>query len=203
MVKVEDPLFATKLSSLLEEQKSTLSATSLPISSRGTNCRKVYISWHKSTRSAWMNFGSGEIANRVAEKFNQGIYKCSGQYIRSSAGKKSESRGGNYNPLAWTITLSDLPSQATPRDVKQSVKSPNDRLRHVEVGSASYSASVAEVSVAVRTELEKRGPLEHFYLAPVSKGKRVKATALFVNEADAGSACALNNSQLPILGKGR
>jgi hypothetical protein len=205
-VKVEDPLFARELGSRLKNQRSALSAAPIPINSQQTNYRKVYISWHKSTRSVWVNFGSGEIANRVAQKFNEGRYKCLGQSVKSSLGKWSPSRGGRRgcsNPLAWTIVLSDVPSDATSKDVEEAIKSLYDKPRHVELGPISYQASDAEVSVVVRSYLEKHGPLESFYLAPTNKGKRVKATALFADEPDARSACSLNNGPLDILGKGK
>ncbi|KAH6700676.1 hypothetical protein BKA61DRAFT_705721 [Leptodontidium sp. MPI-SDFR-AT-0119] len=81
--------------------------------------------------------------------------------------------------------------------------SPQDKPRHVELGAVSYRASEAEVTVDVRPHLEKHGPLENFYLAPTLKGKLVKATAWFQDEADARSACSLNNRPLGILGDGK
>jgi hypothetical protein len=151
----------------------------MPIDTKGTNCRKVYISWHKATRSAWVNFGNGDIANRVAQKFNEGRYKCLGQSVRSSLARRSPSRGSrggySYNPVAWTITLSDVPSDAT------------SSLRMTNHGTLNWewlvTESEGEVSVEVRSHLEKHGPLENFYLAPTLKGKRVKATAWFQDEA--------------------
>ena len=205
-MKVEDPQFARELSSRLKKQRLALSAAPIPINSQQTNCRKVYISWHKSTRSVWVNFGSGGIGNRVAQKFNEGRYKCLGQSVKSSLAELSPSRGvrrGCSNPLAWTIVLSDVPSDATSKDVEGAIKFPYDKPRHVELGPISYQASDAEISVVVRSSLEKHGPLESFYLAPTNKGKRVKATALFADEADARSACSLNNGPLDILGKGK
>lgn len=206
-VKVEDPLFARKLSTRLKEQKSTLSATLIPIDTKGTNCRKVYISWHKATRSAWVNFGNGDIADRVAQKFNKGRYKCLGQPVRSSTRRRSPSRGvrggSSYNPVAWTIILSDVPSDASSKDIERAIISPYNKPRHVELGAVSYRASETEVSVEVRSRLEKHGPLENFYLAPTLKGKRVKATAWFQDEADARSVCSLNNRPLGILRDGK
>jgi hypothetical protein len=206
-VKVEDPLFAKELSARLKNQRSAVSAAPIPVDARRTNCRKVYISWHKATQSVWLNFGNGEIANRVAQKFNEGRYKPLGQSVKSSAGKRSPSRGGrggfSYNPVAWTITLSDVPSDATSKDVEGAIGSPYDKPRHVELGPISYPASDPDVSVKVRSHLEEHGPLESFYLAPTSRGKRVKATAWFQDEADARSACSLNNAPLDILKKGK
>jgi hypothetical protein len=210
MVKVEDPLFARKLSTRLKELRSTLSATPMPIDIKGTNSRKVYISWHRATRSAWVNFGNGDIANRVAQKFNEGRYKCLSQIVRSSIARRSPSQGSrgsrggySYNPVAWTITLSDVPGDATSKDIEGAITSPHDNPRHIELGVVSYRGSEAEVSVEVRSHLEKHGPLENFYLAPTLKGKRVKATAWFQDEVDARSACSLNNRPLGILGDGQ
>jgi hypothetical protein len=75
--------------------------------------------------------------------------------------------------------LSDLPSDATFKDIELAITSPQDKPRHVELGVASYRASEAEVSVEVWSYLEMHGPLENFYLAPTLKGKRVKSTAWF------------------------
>ncbi|KFZ24279.1 hypothetical protein V502_01238, partial [Pseudogymnoascus sp. VKM F-4520 (FW-2644)] len=205
-VKVADPLFAKELSSRLKNQGSSLSATPIPINAQHTNCRKVYISWHKSTQSVWVNFGSGEIANRVSMKFNEKTYKCLGQSIKSSLGMSSQNREGRRgysNPVAWTIILNDVPSYATSKNVEEAIRSQYDKPRHVQLGTVSYQASDAEVSVVVRSYLEKHGPLESFHLATTNKGKRVKVTALFADEADARSACSLNNRTLDILGKGK
>jgi hypothetical protein len=202
-VKMEDPLFAQELSTRLKNQKSAISAAPVAIDARRTNCRKVYISWHKATRSVWLNFGSGEIANRVAQKFNEGRYKCLGQSVKSSIGRKSGSGGFSNNPAAWTITLSDVPSDAASKDVERAIISPHDKPRHTEMGSFSYQASDPKVGVEVRSHLEEHGPLESFYLAPTCRGKRVKATAWFQDEADARSACSLNNTPLDTLRKGK
>lgn len=211
-VKVEDPLFANELMTKLKDSASVLNATPVSVDSKGVNNRKVYISWHKASRSAWLNFGNSSVANRVAGKFNTSHYKCLGQSVKSSTPNNSPgqrnrfvfSRSGvSRNPLAWTITLSGLPSNATAGKVEAAIGAPHDKPRHVEMGSVSYVASAAEVRVQVRSRLELYGPLESFHLAPESKGKRVKATACFQDEMDAKLACALNNERLDILGKGK
>jgi len=96
-----------------------------------------------------------------------------------------------------------VPGDATAKDVEAAITLPYDKPRHVESGFISYVACDAEVSVEVRSRLEKHGPLENFYLAPTSKGKRVKATAWFEEEADARMACSLNNMPLCILNGGK
>jgi hypothetical protein len=152
-----------------------------------------------------LNFGNGKIAYTVAEKFNEGEYKCRGQSVKSSTAKQSQRRRRGalvHNPVAWTITLSDIPGYSTQEDVKAAITSFHDAPRHIEMGPVSYSVSDAEVSVEVRTLLEKHGQLESFRLVPASEGKRVKVSAWFGEEADARSACSLNNQSLDILGKG-
>ncbi|EXJ91896.1 hypothetical protein A1O3_00446 [Capronia epimyces CBS 606.96] len=212
-VKAEDPLFANNLSARLEKLMPALSAVSIPIDSRRSNCRKVYISWHKTSRSVWMNFGNAEIANRVAQKFLEGRYKCLGQSVKCSVavGPRTAYSSGrrrfSHNPVAYTITLSDVPGHATRDDVEKAIKAIHDKPRHIEMGDVSYSTSDAEVSVEVRSRLEDHGQLESFYLAPESaskgKGKRVKAAAWFREEADARSACSLNSKRLDIIGGGK
>lgn len=206
-VKMEDPSFAQKLNTIITEQKSTLIVLPLPIGNRQKNARKVYMSWHKATRSVWLNFGDEEIANRVARQFKEGSYKCLGQSISSSEASRSSSRGGrngiSRNPVAWTVTLSDVPGNATRQHIQDAIFRHRDKPRHIELGPVTYQASDAEVSVVVCAELEKHGPLESFHLTPSVTGKRSKATAWFRDEADARSACHLNNTSLDILRKGR
>jgi hypothetical protein len=212
IVKVEDPLFASELCTKLKNSSSALNANPIPVDVNRFNYRKIFISWHKATRSVWLNFGNSDIANKVAARFNSKNYKCLGQPVGAStattgSGRKSRdvfARGGfRHNPLAWTITLSDVPGNATTRDIEATIKLPHTRPRHIELGPVSFIASEAEVSVHVRSRLEKYGPLESFHLAPVSKGKRVKATAWFQDESDAKLACSLNKERLDILGKGK
>jgi hypothetical protein len=197
-VKMEDPLFAQQLSSTLRENCHKLSAAPIAIATKRTDGRKVYISWHKAARSAWLNFGSGEIANRVAQKFNQGSYTCLGRRVKSSTATRS-----SKNPLPWTITLSDVPREATVAHIKRSITSSYDEPRHLKIGKTNYQASNKEVGIEVRSRLERHGPLENFQVACTPTGKRVKATAWFQDEADARSARSLDNVQLDILGKGK
>jgi hypothetical protein len=207
MVKVEDPWFAKKLCARLKGGNSTLEAISVPINSKRSNYRKVYVSWHKPTRSVWLNFGNEGVANRVAAKFNFGSYKCVGEPVKATTADPSSARRGRgssrYNPRSWTVTLSNVPGYATAEDIQKGIQASYDKPKHVEMGVVSYTASDAEVSVEVRSRLEKYGPLESFHLAASSKGKRVKATAWFQDESDAKSACSLNNEPLDILKRGK
>jgi hypothetical protein len=189
-IKVEDPSFAQTLSASLKQQESALTAVPVTIDSRQRSCKKVYISWHKATRSVWLNYQSFAIAARVAKKFDAGTYTCLNQNVKSS-------------PERCTVTLNGVPSGATRKNIEHAIKSLSDQPKHIEMGKINYSASDAEVSVEVRKRLEEYGRLTDFRLASASKGKRSKATAWFHDEGDARSACSLNNTQLEILGNGK
>jgi hypothetical protein len=203
-VRMEDPSFARELSATLRNKQSSLSAAPLASATARTDCRKVCVSWHKATRNVWLNFGSGEIANRVAQKFNEGKYTCLGRQVKSSAGKRSTSYSKfSKNPVPWTIILSDVPREATIADIKSAITLSCDQSRHIEMGPANYQASDEEVSLEVRSQLKGHGPLETFYLAHGPTGKRVKVTALFQDELDAKSAHALHDKPLSIIGNGK
>lgn len=203
-VKVEDPLFAKTLCNKLNTENSTFHASIMPPDARQTNWRRLHISWHKATRSVWLNFRNGSTAHRVAKKFNDGSYKCLGHLVTCSAPTHSTSRTRSYkNLVLWTIVLSNVPYNATSKDVEESIVFMHDRPQHLEMGTVSYNASEPEVSVVVRSCLEKYGPLESYSLIPTVGKKRAKAAARFQDETDARSACALNNTTLGVLGKGK
>ena len=205
-VKVEDPLFAQRLSVRLGANNTNLKATAISLDTRQSSNRKIHLSWHKATRTIWLNFGNGDIANRVAEKFNGGRYRIKQTSIRSSRAEGSSVRGGrlfSHNRQGWTIVLSDVPGSATIKDIENAIFAPHDKPRHIEMGAVSYQASTADVSTEIRLRLEECGALERFQVSPVSNGKRIKATALFEGETDARSACKLNNISLDVLGKGK
>ncbi|EXJ68782.1 uncharacterized protein A1O5_07713 [Cladophialophora psammophila CBS 110553] len=148
--------------------------------------------------------GHGEIATRgVAQKFNEGRYNCAGQHVRSTAGGSGFSQVFlSYNHLlAWTIILSDVPGHATSQDVEAAIKLEYDKPRQVKMGPISHEACGPEVSVEVRSRLERYGPIQSFYLAPESTGKRLKATAWLQHEAEARSACSLGGRTLDISNK--
>jgi hypothetical protein len=93
-VKMEDPLFARSLADRLKDLGSDLSATPALVAVGQANFRKVHLSWHKSTRSVWLDFGNGVRADRVASTFNESRYKILRQPVRSSpAEDNSQPRG--------------------------------------------------------------------------------------------------------------
>lgn len=113
------------------------------------------------------------------------------------------SKSYGRNPQAWTVVLNGVSPQSRRKDIETAITAPYDRPRHIEMGNTNYEASGPEVSVDVRSKLEEYGTLEDFFLAPVSKGKRIKAVARFQDEEEARAACSLNNKPLPILNGGR
>ena len=207
LVRVEDPSFAKELCGRLKQETSGLCAVPHPIDAWRSSSKKLYISWHKATRSVWLKYGNSEIANRVARKFNGDQYRVLGHHVECSSVKGPHTqgrRGGfSHNPVPWTVVLSNVPSNTTAKDVEDGIRASFDRPRHVELGHPSYQASDPEVSVKVRSLLVEYGQLENFILLPESNGKRVKAVSWFREEADAISACSLNDTRLSILGEGK
>jgi hypothetical protein len=146
-VRVEDPMFATKLCERLAREKIArghdvlLEATKVPVkltfesSAQSVDCRTVMCSWHKSTRVAWMNFGSGDIAKMAADKFNAGVYKIFLKKVICDA----PTRGGGYhNRQAWTVAIRELPGYTDEEDIKRAIRDTRDKPRHIELGRPSY-----------------------------------------------------------------
>jgi hypothetical protein len=178
----------------------------VPNGSRKSQFRKVYISWYKSTRLAWLNFGSGDIARRVSHKFNQSKYTVLQQPVKASEPKHSDSSArwiGRNNHVAWTIVLSNVPGHAQAEDIEHAITAPHDEPRHIEMGRPSHDASEPDVAMYVRKKLEEQGTLESFFLSPVSRGKRCKVMAWFQDESSARAACVLHDKALPILKRGK
>jgi hypothetical protein len=206
IIKVEHPSFAQKLVCSLHTRPTLLSATVLPNDNRKTQCREVHVSWYKSSRLAWLNFGSGDVAWRVSHKFKERKYTVLGQPVKASEPKHSDSDAKwsiRTNHVAWTVVLNDVPGHAQADDIGRAITAPHDIPRHIELGRPSYVTPESNVTAHVRNKLVDCGTLENFYLSPVSTGKRWKATAWFHDEASARNACLLNGKALPILNGGK
>lgn len=204
-VTVKDPLFAKALSDRLKTEGTDMSAVVLPTGLRQTNCRKVHVSWHRATRNVWLSFRAEDIARRVAQRFNEGRYKCLGSSVKASTPTKRiiSKENFSYDRAPWSITLNSVPGDATSEDVEEAIHSFYDTPRRIEMGPVNYLISEADVSVAVRRYLERHGPLESFYLDPSSTGKRAKVTAWFQHEVDAISACRIDEGKSADLGNGK
>ncbi|KAK2754687.1 hypothetical protein FQN54_006820 [Arachnomyces sp. PD_36] len=203
-VKVEDPSFAAELSTRLRKQGPFVSAVPIPINAGKTDSRQVCVFWNKPSRNAWLDFDSGELANRVALSFHQGLYTILGQAVRSTGARiRPVADPGLKNPVRWTIMLSDVPHAATSDHIKQAIRSPYDEPQRIVLGDVSYAASDREVSAEIRSRLEEHGPVDNFNFSPTPNGRRVKVTAWYQDEIDARSACSMNNEPLGILGGGK
>ncbi|KAI0012023.1 hypothetical protein F4779DRAFT_570077 [Xylariaceae sp. FL0662B] len=208
LVKVEDPEFSRLVCRKLGPQVvsrqapgtqpiATAVATPIPSGSNTlrVDCRKVHISWHKPYRTVWLNFGAGVVAERVAKRFKEGIYKIRNQNVQCD----NPTRGaGRYNPRAWTVCLTEVSASATESDVKESIRQLYDKPRAIELGNPTYDTDVETCSAEIQSLFTSIGPLEWWEFTPDTTGKRMKATARFQNEDDAREAArVLDQSTLP------
>lgn len=240
-VRVEDPHFATRLCAAVltpatEENANAFSAVvvnsnvallsqtkAVTTSSLGrVDSKKVHVSWHKPTRSVWLNFGSETIAKTVAERFQNGIYTVCGQQSQAKSsfsepldhglhgagrlhrrafGYNNHSR--THNPVAWTVTLSDVPAAAGKGDILRQIPA-GLRPKHIELGQrAGHGGAETDFSMAsasIHSLLLNAGPLEWWEdsTGALAAGKRHKAKARFLHEADAARAVDMfNNQPLP------
>ncbi|KAI0101098.1 hypothetical protein F4814DRAFT_432275 [Daldinia grandis] len=208
LVKVKDPEFAKAAARKLNPRRASYPAQELqpiatpianPIQSDSNtlrvDCCKVHISWHKPYRTVWLNFGNGEIAERVHSNFRDGTYKILNQSVHSKDPDRGE---GRRNPLAWTVCLTEVPGSATESDVKGSIYRRSDEPRGIQLGRPTYAADDETCSAAIHSLFTAIGPLDWWELTPDTTGKRMKASARFQNEDDAREAAkSLDKKQLP------
>lgn len=209
-VQAEDPGFAKAAGIKLGPQNASsraapgIQAVPAPVgistasdsSALRVDCKKVHCSWHKASKTVWLNFGNGDIADRVAKKFKDGKYKILDQIVHPN--DPTRGGGGRHNPKAWTVCLTEVPAAATRADVVNSIRLPSDKPRDVHLGEPTYKADADTCSAVVQSLFTAVGPLEWWELTPDTTGKRMKASARFLNEEDAKEAAkTLNNSALP------
>lgn len=158
---------------------------------RRIDSKKVYCSWHKPTKTAWLNFGNGGVAAKVGLKFSAGTYKILDQSVQC----EGPTRGaGSRNPLAWTLKLSNVPKLAKKEDVIRAIPvamAPS----HVELSGASYEVDLPKANSLIESLLLQVGPLERWEGSLEVPGKRFKAKAWFMNDADALQAVKLFHNE--------
>ncbi|KAK4100979.1 hypothetical protein N658DRAFT_426514 [Parathielavia hyrcaniae] len=193
-ITVEDPGFAKAVCSKLRlnAAASHIEAVPIPVpmprgsSLHRVDCRRVHCSWHRPSRTAWLNFGVESIARKVHERLNAGVYKPSGFTVKANA---PSGKGNRWNPVAWTVMLTDLPGTVTERDIYQAIPDFHKPWR-VEMGDPSYDVN-ADVAVnIVKSMLLQLGPLEWWAVSGISESKRIKAQARFLDESHAREAVA-------------
>lgn len=209
-VQAEDPGFAKAAGIKLGPQNASsraalgIQAVPAPVgistasdsSALRVDCKKVHCSWHKASKTVWLNFGNGDIADRVAKKFKDGKYKILDQIVHPN--DPTRGGGGRHNPKAWTVCLTEVLAAATRTDVVNSIRLQSDKPRDVHLGEPTYKADADTCSAVVQSLFTAVGPLEWWELTPDTTGKRMKASARFLNEEDAKEAAkTLNNSALP------
>lgn len=159
------------------------------------DCKKVHCSWHKPSRTVWLNFGNDDIAKRVSQKFTKGDYKILNQIVHVG----QPTRGaGQYNPRAWTVCLTGVPSDATREDISRAIYLQGDKPRGTELGNPTYATDAETCAAQIHSLFTAVGSLEWWEFVPDSTGKRMKASARFSREEDAERAVrTLHNSALP------
>lgn len=197
-VRVEDPQFSMRLCELLALKRHG-SPIAVPINvsmpqatnHRRIDSKKVYCSWHKPTKTAWLNFGNGGVAAKVGLKFSAGTYKILDQSVQC----EGPTRGaGSRNPLAWTLKLSNVPKLAKKEDVIRAIPVAM-APRHVELSGASYEVDLPKANSLIESLLLQVGPLERWEGSLEVPGKRFKAKAWFMNDADALQAVKLFHNE--------
>ncbi|OIW25777.1 hypothetical protein CONLIGDRAFT_621675 [Coniochaeta ligniaria NRRL 30616] len=206
-VRVEDPQFAKRLCDVLADRRND-GLRAVPINApmpqttnnRRVDSKKVYCSWHKPTRTAWLNFSNEGIAAKVGSRFTSGIYKVLDQRVQCDGPTRGN---GVRNHLAWTFKLSDLPGPAKESDVTRSI--PQVFLpRHVEMSQAPYDLDLPTANAMIESILLQAGQLELWEGSPEGTGKRYKAKAWFMNDADARQAVVMfNDGPLPFNKNGK
>ncbi|KAH7010862.1 uncharacterized protein B0I36DRAFT_378516 [Microdochium trichocladiopsis] len=206
-IRVEDSLFAKHFCSLPAMKRHDASRA-VPINApmpqttnyRRVDSKKVYCSWHKPTKTAWLNFGNGDIAAKVGSKFSAGIYKVLNQRVQC----EGPTRGaGNWNQLAWTIRLLDVPKLAKKEHVTRDIPAGLAPC-HVELSTASYDVDLPMANTLIESSLLQAGPLDRWEGSPEMTGKRFKAKARFLDDADARQAVKLfHNKPLPFNNHGK
>ncbi|KAI1126260.1 hypothetical protein F5Y10DRAFT_293914 [Nemania abortiva] len=208
-VEAEDPRFAESVAAtfgrrVTSQQGARVHAvpiTTETFSASDSNalrvdCKKVHCSWHKPSKTAWLNFGSEAIAKRVYERFKKGEYMILDQMVHPSDPRRG---AGTFNPKAWTVCLTDVPSDATEPDISRAIWSAGDKPRGIELRMLStYSTDAETCAAQIQSLFTAIGPLEWWEFTPDTTGKRMKASARFSREEDAKEAVkTFHNSPLP------
>ncbi|KAI5922705.1 hypothetical protein F4810DRAFT_672340 [Camillea tinctor] len=196
-VKVEDPTFAqTVCCTTLSQIEAVHIAVPMPRGSglHRVDCRRVNCSWHRPTRTAWLNFGYQKAAQKVYEQFNTGNYKVLGCTVKA---KEPTGSSDYWNPYAWTVMLTDLAGTVEEQDIYQAIPKFH-KPRNVVMGEPTYNTEMDYSTTIVKSMLSKFGPLEWWEASVNPNGKRIKASARFFDESHAREAASsLKNKSLP------
>ncbi|UKZ74058.1 hypothetical protein TrVFT333_001712 [Trichoderma virens FT-333] len=217
-VRSDDVLFSKKTCAIIQPgftwEGARIYATPIaaPMPSghnaRRVDCKKVHISWHKAVRNVWMNFASGEVAQRVSDLFSKGAYRILNQKVTAGAATEARPAFQSWSPSknreSWTVMLTEVPATAERSDIMDAITQEKNRPRYIEVGLPTYSADAGQATTIIRSLLTNVGPLEYFEVMLETNARRVKATARFLDEEDARRAVEqLDKKELPFHPKAR
>jgi hypothetical protein len=182
-----------KAAEILPSAFQNIQATVIPprfpfgSTARRTQCRKVLLSWYKPTKLVWLNFGSQAIAARVGERFSNGEYRVCDNAVKAGrvTGGNNRGRGGHHNPVAWTVVLQNVPSDATKEDIARSMTRSDDKPRHIEMGNMLGSYDINAAPIMVASLLTHIGRV-NFNLQTTNT--KFRAIAIFESERDAREA---------------
>ncbi|KAK5654697.1 hypothetical protein OQA88_7021 [Cercophora sp. LCS_1] len=212
-IRVEDPTFAKRACSAVEEKskaknrlnrfdvKATAINAPMPqgSSSQRVECKKVHCSWHRPMRTAWMNFKSQAVAQKINDRFVSGKSTVCSQTVKAHGVSGSRPRGA-YNTQAFTVMLTDVPGDASRGDVEKTIPV-SIRPMHVELGKPSYTCDMEIANALIKSKLMEVGALDWWEDATLG-GKRAKAKGRFQSDGDAIRAVAeLNGWVLPFNNK--
>ncbi|KLU90292.1 hypothetical protein MAPG_09256 [Magnaporthiopsis poae ATCC 64411] len=200
-VKVKDPSFAGAVRDKLSKGSSGIRAARIDVPMatgsglHRVDCCKVLCSWHRATRTVWLNFRTEKVAQKVCGGFQSGAFKVKNQAVNASNPTGSNNRYSS-NDQAWTVRLSNLDPAVTKTDIITPI--PGRWMpTHVELGEPTYTEYANTVASTVKARLLQIGPLDMWSVAETGSGKRVKAQARFENEEDAKTAeSTLNNKSV-------
>ncbi|KAL7938212.1 hypothetical protein V8C35DRAFT_320095 [Trichoderma chlorosporum] len=218
-VRSQDASFSKRLCAIVqhgltwEDVKIYATPIAAPMPSghnaRRVDCKKVHISWHKAVRTARLIFGKEEaVARRVSNMFSQGAYRILNQKVTAAratdAGTVILSWSLAKIHSVWSVTLTEVPAAAEKSDILEAIVQEQDKPHRIELGDPSYSADVEQATTVIRSLLTNIGPCEYFEVTLETNARRVKATARFLDEADARRAAeALDKKELPFHPKAR
>jgi hypothetical protein len=204
-IKIQDHAFAQHLCDTLSQHSNVaMTATSIPVppfaesGQHRVDSSPVKFSWHKPTRTFWLNFSTQEVANRVRGKFLAGRYKICGTAFEPTPAKCAPQTGRGYNRQAWTIVINNVPADVTTDSVAKSILDHYDQPRHIQPGSPTYSLREVDAIKAIKSLVDSIGPIENSISNVEPSGKRFKLTVRFQDENDASRAAKeLHDEKLP------
>ncbi|KAJ2968203.1 hypothetical protein NQ176_g9295 [Zarea fungicola] len=206
---LDDPKLAAALVAALGNDNTTpfKSMPILPPQLRAAHfnrisCNRVNCSWLKPSRTAWLTFGSQNVADKVCGHFQTGVFRVQGTRVLPTKPTPSETDG--VNAQTWGVKIANVPAAATRTEIVHDIPS-SMRPSHMELSRESYCLPLEGAVNQISNMLMQIGPLEcSVAAAPDSHAWRSRIGARFVNPNDATDAVKiLHYKPLPFYLHGR